>query len=347
MSAAVPQPEANASAVRAATASLVTGCWSTQVIHAAIELGIPDRLAAGPAGSAAIAEAAGTHPRATFRLLRALASLGLCNDLGGSRFELTAAGHLLRSDSPGSLVALARHWGTRTWAALPHLEQTVRTGAAWSHGGREGFTAMAHRPQEAAVLNRSMVEQTLQVATSIVQAYDFSRFRTVIDVGGGYGALLSVALEAYPHLQGASADLAYMEPEATAFLRGRGLGERARFIPTDFFDSVPPGADAYLLKYIIHDWSDVDAAEILRNTREAAGSRGAVLLIERIIPERITQEPEHAGVVCGDINMMVATGGLERTQEEYRRLLESAGLELTRIIPTASTFSVLEARASG
>ncbi len=351
----MPQPLAaeeqptvpDAAAVRAATAALVTGCWSTQVIHAAVELGIADRLAGGPASSAALAEAAGTHPRATFRLLRALASLGLCNDLGGGRFELTASGHLLRTDSPGSLVALARHWGTRTWAALAHLEQTVKTGAAWSHGGRAGFTAMAHRPQEAAVLNRSMVEQTLQVAASIVRAYDFSGIGTVIDVGGGYGALLSVALEAYPHLTGASADLAYMEPEATAFLSGRGLAQRARFIPTDFFESVPSGADVYLLKYIIHDWNDHDAGEILRNTREAAGSRGAVLLVERIVPERITPEPEQAGVVSGDINMMVATGGLERTQEEYRRLLESAGLELTRIIPTASAFSLLEARASG
>lgn len=346
--AAMGQPsEADVSAVRAATASLITGCWSTQVLHAAVELGIPDRLAAGPATSAAIAEACGTHPRATFRLLRALSALGLCNDLGDGRFELTAAGHLLRADSPGSLTALARHWGSRTWAAFAHLEQTVRTGAAWSHGGREGFASMAHRPQEAAVLNRSMVEQTLQVAASIVQAYDFSRFRTVIDVGGGYGALLSVALEAYPHLEGASADLAYMEPEATAFLRGRGLAQRARFIPTDFFSAVPPGADAYLLKYIIHDWNDHDATEILRHTREAAGSRGAVLLIERIIPERITQEADPAGIVCGDINMMVSTGGLERTEGEYRRLLESAGLTLTRIIPTASAFSLLEARASG
>jgi hypothetical protein len=153
-------------------------------------------------------------------------------------------------------------------------------------------------------------------------------------------------LKANPQLEGTTADLAYMEPEATAFLRGSGLAGRARFLATDFFESVPAGADAYLLKYIIHDWSDADALQILANTRAAAGSRGTVLVIERILPERIRVAPEHADVVCGDINMMVATGGLERTESEYRQLLDAAGLRLTRIVPTTSAFSVLEARAA-
>jgi len=345
---AAPPQRADGAPTKAATAALITGCWSTQVIYAAVRLGIPERLGAGPASSAAIAEAAGTHPRATLRLLRALASLGLCSDLGGGRFELTEAGRLLRSGTPDSLVALARHWGSRTWPALAHLEDTVRTGAAWPHGGREGFTSMAHRPEEAAVLNRSMVEQTLQVADAIVEAYDFSHFRKVIDLGGGYGALLSVVLRAYPQLEGASADLAYMEPEAGVFLRDRGLAGRATFLAVDFFESVPPGADAYLLKYIIHDWGDGDAVEILRNARIAAGGRGVVLLIERLLPERIGSEPpdrapKEAAVVCGDINMMVATGGLERTEGEYRALLEAAGLSLARVIPTSCAFHVLEA----
>ncbi len=340
------QPQAPgdaARAVRAATASLITGCWSAQVIHTAVALGIPDRFADGPASSADIALAAGTHPRATFRLLRAMATLGLCNDLGGGRFELTESGRFLRADSPDSLAALARHWGTRTWAALAHLQQTVRTGAAWAHGGREGFLAMAQRPEEAAVLNRSMVEQTLQIAGAVAEAYDFSAVHRVIDLGGGYGALLSVLLQAYPHLQGASADLAYMEPEATAYLRERGVAERARFIPTDFFQSVPAGADCYLLKYIVHDWDDADCLEILRNVR-AATAKAVVLIVERIVPQQIGRAREHATVICGDINMMVATGGVERTEREYRELLESAGFELARIVPTRSEFSILEAR---
>jgi O-methyltransferase domain len=272
-----------------------------------------------------------------------MAALGLCSDLGDGRFELTEAGRFLRTDSPNSLAALARHWGTRTWAALAHLPETVKTGAAWAHGGREGFLSMAQRPEEAAVLNRSMVEQTLQVADAIAEAYDFADFRRVIDVGGGYGALISVLLRAYPHLEGASADLAYMQPEALAFLRASGVGERARFIATDFFESVPTGADCYLLKYIIHDWEDADCVAILRNVRSATADAVA-LIIERIVPERIDPAREHASVVCGDINMMVATGGVERTEKEYRRLLESAGFELTRIVPTRSEFRILEAR---
>jgi hypothetical protein len=332
--------------LRTATAALITGCWSTQVIYAAVELGIADELGTDAKSAAQIAKVRSTHPRATFRLLRAMASLGLCTHLGGDRFELTAAGRLLRRDVPGSLVTLARHWGSRTWPALTHLPQSVTTGAAWAHGGREGFLSMAERPDEAAVLNRSMVQQTLQVARSIVDACDLSHAREVIDLGGGYGALLSVLLESHPQLRGATADLAYMERDALAFLRERGVGDRGRFIGTDFFESVPAGADIYLLKYIIHDWADADAIAILRNTRRAAGPSGRVLIIERVIPERVESRREHATIACGDVNMMVATGGLERTAPEYEALLDAAGLKLRQINPTTSEFSILEAGAA-
>jgi hypothetical protein len=343
---ATSESGATAADLRAATAALITGCWSTQVIYAAVQLGIAEELGEQAQSAAHIAQARGTHTRATFRLLRAMASLDLCTHLGGDRFELTAAGRLLRNDVPGSLVALARHWGTRTWPALAHLPQSVSTGAAWAHGGRQGFLSMAERPDEAAVLNRSMVQQTLQVARAIVAAYDFSRLREVIDLGGGYGALLSMLLELHPHLRGATADLAYMEREALAFLHERGVAERGRFMATDFFEFVPAGADAYLLKYIIHDWDDADAIEILRNTCRAAGPNGRVLVIERVIPERIEPRREHATIACGDVNMMVATGGLERTAAEYEALLDAAALKLTQIVPTASEFSILEARAA-
>jgi hypothetical protein len=190
-----------------------------------------------------------------------------------------------------------------------------------------------------------MASQTLLVAQAIVEAYDFSACRRAIDLGGGYGALLSVLLKAYPHLQGASADLAYMESDARTFLREAGVGERASFIPTDFFKSVEAGADCYLLKFIIHDWADADALEILRNTRAAAGAQGRLLIIEQIAPARVTANPQHAAVIRGDIHMMASTGGLERTSDEYESLLNRAGLALTRVVPTSSSFSILEARA--
>ncbi len=317
------------------------------MIHAAVSLGVPDRLASGVTTSAELAQQLQTHPRATFRLLRAMASLGLCAHTGSDRFELTETGHYLRTDVPESLAILARHWGSRTWPALLHLEDSVKSGAPWSLGGREGFFSMAQRPRDAEILNRSMAEQTLMVARQIVDAYDFSRFRSVIDLGGGYGALLSVLLKAYPQLQGASADLGYMESDANSFLQTAGVADRARFIPTDFFASVAAGADAYLLKFIIHDWNDSDSIEILRNTRAAAGTHGTVLIIEQITPEKVELNTQHATVIRGDIHMMVATGGMERTASEYRDLLAQAGLDLVRVVPSTSQFSLIEARAAG
>jgi hypothetical protein len=312
-----------------------------------VRLGIPDRLTNKAATAADIAAAIGTQPRATFRLLRALVTLGLCRQTADDRFELTEAGQHLRSDVPDSLQHLAQHWGGRMWAALARLEETVKTGAKWDQGGKEGFFAMAHQPEQAAVFNRTMVNQTLLVARDIVAAYDFSRFRTVADVGGGYGALLAELLKAYPQLQGFSADLGYMEPDAKAYLAQAGVADRARFVPTDFFQSIETGADAYLLKYIIHDWEDQDSIAILRNTRIAAGRDGVVLIVERIVPERVAPTPDDAAVVRVDIQMMVAAGGLERTEAEYRYLLEQAGLKFVRAIPTASKFSLIEAVPAG
>jgi len=309
-------------------------------------MGVPDRIAGGANTSTELARQLNAQPRAMFRLLRAMAALGLCAHTGDDRFELTEAGEFLRSDVPESLAILARHWGGRTWPALSHLEESIRTGKPWSLGGRAGFFSMAQRPKDAEVLNRSMADQTLLVARDIVAAYDFSPFKSVVDLGGGYGALLSVLLQAYPDLHGASADLAYMESEALSFLRKAGVGGRSRFIPTDFFKSVEPGADCYLLKFIIHDWDDSDSIEILRNTRDAAGPDGVVLIVEQIAPEKVEASPQHGTIIRGDIHMMVATGGMERTATEYRELLARAGLQLARIVPTASQFSVIEARAA-
>jgi hypothetical protein len=312
-------------------------------VYSAVRLGLPELLAEGLVSSAQISARIGIGARPVFRLLRALAALGLCAHEDADRFELTAAGQYLRKDVPDSLHVVALHWGGRTWSALTHLEEAVRTGAAWNHAGREGFYSMAQRPEEASVLNRSMAQQTLAVARAIVDAYDFSRCGNIVDLGGGYGALLSVALQAYPHLMGATADLAYLENEARSFLDAAGVAERARFIATDFFESVASGADCYLLKFIIHDWDDADAIQILRNTRVAAGPDAVVLVIEQIAPERVACDPQQALVIRGDIHMLAATGGMERTIAEYRTLLCEAGLELARVLPSATSFSIIEA----
>lgn len=325
-------------------AALITGAWSTQVIHAAVTLGIADALAGAPATADALAAELKLHPRATFRLLRAMAGLGLVEHGEGDAFALTEMGRCLASDAPDSVRSLALHWGGRTWASMAHLAETVRTGAAWKDSGREGFFSMKDRPEVARVLNTSMVDQTLAVARDIVDAADLSDARSVVDLGGGYGALLSVALERHPRLTGATADLGYMAADATAFLESAGVSDRARFLPTDFFDAVPSGFDVYLLKFIIHDWDDEDALAILKNLRAAMGDAARALIVERIAPARATPDPDLEPVLRGDIQMMAVTGGVERTEAEYDALFAAAGLKRQRTVPTASPFSILEAR---
>jgi hypothetical protein len=332
---------------RERVAGLITGCWSTQAVHAIVKLGIADVLAKGPANAGDVAATLGLHPRATFRLLRAVSGLGLCTHGAGAVFALTEAGRLLASDAPGSLSVLALHWGGRTWTALTQLDDTVRTGAPFKDSGREGFSSMKDKPAQAHVFNLSMVRLTREVAPAIVAAYDFSGARDVVDLGGGYGALLAAVLKANPHLTGASADLAYMEPAALEFLASEGVGERARYIATDFFAAVPAGVDVYLLKFIVHDWEDEDSIAILRATAAAMGPDAKALVIERLAPERAEAGAAHEAILRGDIQMMVSTGGVERTEAEYDALFKAAGLRRTRTIPTASAFSLLETARAG
>jgi len=345
MSENAPADPGGPPAARAQLAALITRCWSTQVIHAAVTLGVIDALRVDAAQAPDLARRTHTHPRATFRLLRALAALDLARQEPDGRFALTAAGELLARDAPGSLASLALHWGTRTWPGLAHLPEAVRTGEPWPHAGRAGFAALGERPAEAARFNRAMVDQTLGVARSIVESYDFARFGSILDVGGGYGALLSAVLQACPAMRGASFDLPYMQPEAEAFLAHAGLAGRAQFIGGDFFAALPAGFDAYVLKYVIHDWDDEQSITILRRCRAAAGARARVLLVEQIVPERATAHGALEPVIRADINMLAVTGGLERTLAEYDALCAAAGLERSGVATSRSGFSVIELRA--
>lgn len=329
-------------AVRAGVMERITAAWSTQVIHVAASLHLPDLMATGPQSSTVLAEKTGSHPRALFRLLRAMAALGLCRQTGEDRFELTAAGELLRADAPGSIRGMALHWGERLWGALSQLDQSVKTGRPWRISGVEGFEHMASDPGQMEAFHQSMADQTAPMARSMLEAYDFSRFRTVTDVGGGYGALIAELVKANPGLQGRVLDLSGLAEAAGEYLSRQGVSDRARFVGGSFFDPVPKGADAYLLKSIIHDWDDEHALRILCNCREAAAPSGRVLVIERIAPERAGEDDEDLGVVRGDILMLTANGGQERTLADYDALFAKAGLRLGPILPTPSGFSILE-----
>ncbi len=328
---------------RAKVVDLITGCWSTQVLHVAARLKLFDLIAEGPTAAADLAGRTGSHPGAMLRLMRALASLGMVRHLPGDRFELTEAGRFLCSDAPGSVRGMALHWGERLWGALGQLDQSVQTGKPWRASGLDGFQQMASDPGQMAMFHQSMTDQTGPVARALLDAYDFGRFATLMDVGGSYGALLAAILNARPELTGQVFDLPDLKAASSAYLERSGVAGRARFVGGSFFERVPAGADAYMLKMIIHDWDDEKAVTILTNCARAAGAHGKVLVMERIAPELVNTDPGQAPTIRGDILMLTAAGGVERTEPQYRDLFARAGLSLEGITPTSSGFSVMEA----
>ena len=330
---------------RARVMGLIMGAWPTQVIHVAVRLKLPDRLAGGASASAELAEATGSDPRALRRLLRAMAALGLCRQTDLDHFELMSAGALLRADAEGSVRGVALHWGDRLWGALSQLDQSVKTGKAWRVSGAGGFEHMASDPQQMAMFHQSMADQTRPVARAVLDAYDFSRFGKIIDVGGSYGALLAAILAAHPRLTGESFDLPSLAEASTAYLERAGVADRGRFVGGSFFEAVPAGADAYTLKMIIHDWDDDEALRILTNCRLAAGAEGRVLVMEQIAPELAGDDADGVIAFRADMLMLTAAGGLERTLSEYEALYARAGLRLESVTRTASSFSVMETRA--
>ena len=322
--------------------ALIMSAWPTQVIHVAVRLKLADRLAAGASSSAELAEATGSEPRALRRLLRAMAGLDLCRQTGPDRFELTPAGALLAADAEGSVRGVALHWGDRLWGALSQLDQSVATGRPWRISGAGGFEHMASDPGQMAMFHQSMTDQTRAVAGAILEVVDFARFGRIMDVGGSYGALLAAVLNAHPHLTGEVFDLQALAEASAGYLEREGVADRGRFVAGSFFDSVPAGADAYLLKMIIHDWDDAEAVTILANCAAAAGADAKVLVMERICPE--LAGPEDVDAFRGDMLMLTAAGGLERTLSEYEALYARAGLALESVTRTASSFSVMQTR---
>jgi hypothetical protein len=320
---------------------LIMGAWTTQVIHHGVSLKIFDALAAGARSYRAVATATRTDPEGVLRLLRAAATLRLVRHIDVDTFTLTEEGVLLCNESPVSLRGVALHWGERIWNSLAALDQSVVTGKSCVASGPEGFMAMQSDPIRSDMFNRAMAEQSLGVGREIARAYDFSMFRSVMDVGGGYGAVLRALLEHYPTLRGTVMDLPVIENGALRYLQNAGVGDRAEYRGGNFFVSVPSGIDAYVLKYIIHDWDDSKAIQILRHCAAAAGLDGLVLLIEQIVPEKITEADQR--VIRGDLIMMTV-GGKERTEAQYRELCSAAGLRVTRVVPTPSGFFVIETR---
>jgi DNA-binding transcriptional ArsR family regulator len=303
---------------------------AAKTVSAAVELGIVDTLGEGSRTIEELNRRAGTHRPSLRRLLRALAGLGVVEESEPGRYALTKPGRLLRTDVPGSMgrLMMAR-CAPEFWASWGELAGSIRTGqTGWTLAhGMPWLDYYRHHPDQWAAFNAHMGQHTRDAARGIIDAYDFSRFHIIADVGGGDGTLIAEILRAHPDLKGVVFDLPQVVSYAPAVLAGAGVGGRADTIAGDIFASVPAGADAYLMKFILHDWDDQQSIEILRNCRTAMPGDGRVLIIERVIPEQATSARAHDFLY--DIFMLVATGGKERTIREYEALLAAAGLTLT------------------
>jgi O-methyltransferase/methyltransferase family protein len=327
--------------------SLLFGAWAARLVHTAAELGIADHLASGPGGSKCLAKQIGAHAPSLSRLLRALAAIGVLQESPDRLYTLTPLGATLRSDIPGSmrawtLLMFSDDQGT-AWEALSHA---VRTGEhAFRHiFGADLWTRLAERPEAARLFDSGMQSLTQGVYGALITNYPFERFEWIVDVGGGDGSLLLPVLEGHPEMRLTVFDLPHVADAARARIAKAGLSDRCDAVGGDAFKAVPAGADAYVLKGVIHDWEDKEATNILRNCRTAMGDGSKLLLIERILPEVIDPgDSLTRSKFITDINMMVNPGGRERTEAEFRDLLAKAGLHLVRIVPTPSPQAVMEA----
>lgn len=328
---------------------LITGSWKTQAICVAAQLRLAERLAGGPQTSAALAAAAGVDPAALHRLLRALTTLDICAEADDGRFTLTQMGALLDADSPDSLSRWAIYWGDPMWQVWGRLLYSVTTGnsARTLLTGREGFEHLERDPETAALVNQALAELTRLASHSVVQSYDFSGLRKIVDVGGGYGELLAGILNANPAATGVLFERPHAIEGARRQLAAAGLAERCACVAGDFFESVPAGADAYVLKSVLHDWDDSKCGRILANCRRAMAADARLLLIERLVPGTLAVSREHQTIMRSDLHMLVALAARERSEGEFRELLSAAGFGVRRIVPAGMALSVIEAGLDG
>ncbi|MFC4453035.1 methyltransferase [Deinococcus sonorensis] len=321
--------------------TLLNGYRVSQALHVAATLGIADLLAGGPLASAELAERTGSHPGSLYRLLRALADAGVLAEHLGQRFGLTATGEALRSDAPDSLAGMARFIGRPyIWQAWSGLLHSVQTGEnAFAHLNGESLWAYwAQRPEENRIFDAAMTGNTRRAQHALLERTDFGRYGTVIDVGGGRGTLLIALLQKFPDLKGVLFDQPQVVAHAGPLLTEAGLAERCRVVSGSFFEGVPPGGGAYLLKAVLHDWDDEQAIQILQRCHEAMAPGASLLVIERRMDQGVRDR--HASL--SDLNMLVGPGGRERTTAEFRTLFEHAGFTLTDIRDAGYGFSIIE-----
>jgi hypothetical protein len=330
-----------------AMAQLLNGAWITRIIHTAAELGIADHLDEKPRDAGLLADATGTHAPSLARLLRALAAVGVVEETEDRRYTATPLGATLRSDRAGSMRGWARlilsELDEYPWRVLP---DAVRTGdyAFQRAFGTDAWTYRAAHPEASKLFDEAMQSLTQSANAAVAAHYSFEDFEWLVDVGGGNGALLLSILEKHPRLRGTVFELPNVVEHACEVIAQAGLTARCDVVGGDALRSVPPGADAYILKGVIHGRNDAEALEIYRNCRAAMPGHGKLLLVERVLPERIhPDDPQSRANFLVDINMMLMSpGGRERTEIEHHNLLAQAGLQIKRVIATPSPLSIIE-----
>jgi hypothetical protein len=321
---------------------MATACWMSRLVFVAAQLGIADHLASGPQTADAVAVTTKSHAPSLYRVMRTLASLGLLTEDAQYRFALTPLGETLKTGAPGSarstVLTLAGDLIWRGYEELPYSVQTGKSGLEKAMGVGL-FEWLSTRPQDAAIFSETMVGFHNMEPPAVADAYDFSGIETLVDVGGATGHMLTAVLGRHAHVRGSLFDLPHVVKDAPVFIAARDLTHRIEIKSGSFFDAVPDGSDAYILSHIIHDWSEELCLKILGNLRRAVRPDSRLLIVEMVLPPGDTPHP---GKML-DIMMLVGPGGQERTAEEYRALLEKGGFRMTRVVPTASAVSVVEA----
>jgi hypothetical protein len=319
---------------------MIAGYWTSQAIFVAAKLQIADLLRDGPLSVVALGEQTGTRPELLYRVLRALASVGIFAEQRPGEFGLTPLAELLRRDVPNTQHPLAVMMGEEHYRVWGELLDALRTGenAFEKLYGKPVFDYLADHPEQGRTFDAAMVAIHGRETQAVLDAYDFAGITTLADVGGGNGSKLTAILQRHPRLKGLLYDLPHVVERARPNLVAAGLAERCTLVGGNFFESVPTGADAYLMRHIIHDWNDEQSLTILRHCRRAMPPHGKLLLVESVIPPG--NEPFGAKFL--DLTMMLIPGGKERTEAEYHTLYEQAGFQLTRIVPTATEISVIE-----
>ncbi len=328
--------------------SLIAGYWVSRLIYVAAKLGLADLLKGGPRSADDLAAAAGVHPPALYRVLRTLAAYGLFTEIKGRRFTLTPLGATLRTDVPASmrdfaLMLVEKH----VWDAWEQLSYAVQTGRLPFDKifGMPFYKYLEQHPDDLRVFGEAMTSlsgtENPEIAAAYQKVHQRASIRTLVDVGGGLGSLLALILKKNPKLNGVLFDVppviarAHTDRHVTA----KGIAERCRLVGGDMFASAPQGGDAYIMKYVLHNWDDEMCVKILTNCRDAMNAKGRILVADPVVSPG--DKPDWGKLL--DIQMMVVVSGKERTKEEFAALFKRSGLKLTRVLPTRSSLSLVEA----